>query len=96
LLSLSAGTLPDKAQDSLNHGLISRRSIEHGVINRTVRPLDVEVFLDERTPLVVNRIDERFCRCFRFALRNKALYLAFSRSVQEKAQSVVPSAQEML
>ena len=73
-----------KAQDSLNHGFISESRIEHGVVNGTVRPVGMEIFLNEGTTLVVHLVDKHFCISFRSSLRNKALYLLFSGSIQKK------------
>src|SRR6266576_954204 len=86
----------EKAQDRLNHGSIPQISIEHGVVNGTVRPVGMEVFLDEGTTLVVNRVDDHFCISFRFGFRNKAVYLLSPVSIQKKAQCVAASAYEML
>lgn len=89
LHSVTDDNFKDKAQDHLNHSSFSHSSIYHGVVNGTVRPVGMEVFLDEGTTLVVNCIDERFSINFRFAFRDKAFYLLLPGSVQKKAQCVV-------
>jgi nucleotide-binding universal stress UspA family protein len=56
LHSVTDDNFKDKAQDHLNHSSFSHSSIYHGVVNGTVRPIGMEVFLDEGTTLVVNRL----------------------------------------
>jgi hypothetical protein len=60
-----------KTQDDPNHGIIPRRGIEHGVVDGSVRPFNVEVPLDESSPLMVDGIHQHSRLGFCFALGNK-------------------------
>jgi hypothetical protein len=44
----------------LNHGVIADCGIDHGVVIRAVRPLDVEILLDEIGALSIDGIHKLF------------------------------------
>jgi len=45
-----------KIQNHVNDSLTADRSIDHGMVNRAVRPLDVEILLDEIDAFSINDI----------------------------------------
>ena len=83
-------------QNHLNDWLIADRGIDHGVVDGTVGPFDVEVFLDEIRAFPINRIHEllRFTRAL--AARKQTTELVFSRTIKKHAQRVRPGAKKML
>jgi hypothetical protein len=72
--------LLEEAQDRLHHGFVSRVSIDHGMVERTVGPVGMEVSLDERSTLTVNRIHSRFCIASAVTLQNQAPYFSSSEA----------------
>ncbi len=49
-----------KIQNHVNDRLIADRSIDHRMVNRAVRPFDVEILLDEIDAFPINGIHEQF------------------------------------
>src|SRR4051812_48265714 len=88
--------LLQKTQNCPYHLFLAQRRIDHGVINRTIGPLDMEIILNKSGALMVNRFHQRLRlrRCF--TLRNKALDLLFPWSKKKDSQRVIPFSQEML
>jgi hypothetical protein len=80
----------------VNHDLLAHRRIEHDVIDRPVWPSNVEVFLHERRPVVVDRIDQLVYLSLAHAGCGKATHLVAPRRVQKDAQGVASVAQDML
>ena len=58
--------LLEEAQDRLNHCFVSRVSIDHGMVYRTVGPLGVEVSLDERSTLTSQSYSLAFLHRLRY------------------------------
>jgi hypothetical protein len=69
-MRLPLPSLLEEAQDRLNHSFGARRSIDRGVVDRTVGPLGVEVLRDESSAFTVDRICQRSCCGIRFAFSN--------------------------
>ena len=42
----------------MNDGLVPCRGIDHGVINRAVRPLDFEILFDEISPFEIDGVHQ--------------------------------------
>src|SRR4051812_39774527 len=88
--------LLQKTQNRPNHLFLAQRRVDHGVINRTVGPLDLEIILNKGGALMVDGFHQRLRvrRCF--TLRNKALHLLFPWSKKKDSQRVISFSQEML
>ena len=72
----------------MNDRLIADRSIDHGVVNRAVRPFDVEILLDEIDAFPINGIYELFGFLPALAPSQQSPHFIFSRSVKKHAQRV--------
>ena len=57
----------EKAHDRKNHAFVARRRIEHGVVEPTIGPADMEILLDEIGPLLINAINQLFGFLLAFA-----------------------------
>ena len=76
----------DKAQEHLNDHLLANRSIQHGMINRAIRPLRVKVFLDEIGALAIDGIHEIFGFFFIFPTGQEPPDFVFSRGIEKRAE----------
>src|SRR6266446_874360 len=72
-------------QNHLNDWLIADRGIDHGVVDGTVGPFDVEVFLDEIRAFPINRIHELLRFTSALAARKQTTELVFSEHKETRA-----------
>src|SRR5260370_15704530 len=77
-----------KIQNHVNDGLIADHSIDHGVVNGAVRPLDAEILLDEVAAIPIHGIHELFGFLLTLAASQQAPHFIFSRSVKKHTQRV--------
>ena len=85
-----------RIENHVNNRPIPDRSVDHGVVNATVRPLDAEIFLYEILALTVDGIYQLFSFDLSFAAIYQASHLVFSRSVQKYAQRVLAIPEKLL
>src|SRR5690349_1499552 len=67
-----------KFQNHANDGLIADRSVDHDVVNRTVRPFYVEIFLDKIGALPIDSIHELFGLLLTLTASEQTAYFFFS------------------
>jgi hypothetical protein len=83
-------------ENHIDDGLVADCGIHHSVINRAVRPFDLEILLDKMSAFAVDVIHQFFGFLFGFATTLKPAYLSLSWGVQEYAQSVGPVLEKLL
>src|ERR1700691_2118014 len=84
-------------QNHVNGSLVADRSIDHGVVNGAIRPLDVEILLDEIHTLPVNGIDELLGFLVALAASQQAApELIVPRSVEKNSQRVLAVLEKLL
>ncbi|MGA2458491.1 MAG: hypothetical protein ABSF85_13055 [Terriglobales bacterium] len=80
----------------MNGGLFADRGIDHGVVNNTVRPFDMEILLDEIGAFPINGIHELFGILLALAASQQAPHFIFSRSVKKHTQRILAALEKLL
>ena len=85
-----------KIQNDLQDSLLADRSINHGVVNGTVRPFHVEILVEEIDAFPINRIHELFGIFLAFAAGHEAPQFILSGSIKKHPQRVLAVPEKLL
>src|ERR1700731_4754342 len=85
-----------EAQNHVNDSFIADCSVHHGVVNRPVRPFDIEIFLNKIGALAVDVINELFGFLLAFAASQQPAHFVFSWGIKKHTQSVCSLLKKLL